>query len=316
MKTKIFFLAVAILATTLSAGAANQASSDLSNPKFDALTLVQRSLSQISVNYPKSDNQMNAFYKERVTKNNDCLSLNEAILNINKTSYITPKDDQIAVKDARGNCNTKLMDPIFVKLQGGPVTALELDLVKHPFLGCEKHNIGDYYEFEYSKPVNMYGKNFYVVNFKQKYADGEMLFRGKLFIDAKSLAIAKAEYSMNVEKREYAYTRFLKSKPKHSDVKMIAADYVVNYREYNNKWYFDYSTSNVTFNILNKLESTYDIYNLNSQLAVTNLIAENFSIDKKDLLKSTDILADKISDYKVASEWDVYNLIMLLAINY
>jgi len=259
---------------------------------------------------------MNAFYKERVTKNNDCLSLNEAILNINKTSYITPKDDQIAVKDARGNCNTKLMDPIFVKLQGGPVTALELDLVKHPFLGCEKYNIGDYYEFEYSKPVSMYGKNFYVVNFKQKYADGEMLFRGKLFIDAQSLAIAKAEYSMNVEKRDYAYTRFLKSKPKHSDVKMIAADYVVNYREYNNKWYFDYSTSNVTFNILNKEESTYDIYNLNSQLAVTNLIAENFTIDKKDLLKSTDILADKISDYKVASEWDVYNLIMLLALNY
>jgi hypothetical protein len=97
---------------------------------------------------------------------------------------------------------------------------------------------------------------------------------------------------------------------------MVSADYVVNYREYDNKWYFDYSTSNVTFNILNKLESTYDVYNINSQLAVTNLVADGFTIDKKDMLKSTDILADKIGDYKIASEWDVYNLIMLLAINY
>ncbi|PKP06357.1 MAG: hypothetical protein CVU10_01970 [Bacteroidetes bacterium HGW-Bacteroidetes-5] len=316
MKTKFFFLLVAILTITFNAEAKSSASSDLSNPKMDATALVQRALKQISVNYPKSDNQMNAFYKERLTKNSDCLSVNEAILDINKRSYITPKTDQVAVRDARGNCDTKLMNPLLIKLQGGPVTSLQLDVIKYPFLGSDIYNIGDNYDFEFSKPTEIAGKKFYVVNFNQKYADGEMLFRGKLYIESQSLAIAKVEYSMNVENRGWAYTRFFKSRPKHSDVKMISADYVVNYREYDNKWYFDYSTSNITFNILNKVESTYDVYNVNSQLAVTNLVAEGFTIDKKDLLKSTDILADKIGDYKIASEWDVYNLIMLLAINY
>src|SRR3989339_935961 len=194
MKTKFFFLLVAILTITFNAEAKSSASSDLSNPKIDATVLVQRALKQISVNYPKSDNQMNAFYKERLTKNSDCLSVNEAILDINKRSYITPKTDQVAVRDARGNCDTKLMNPLLIKLQGGPVTSLQLDVIKYPFLGSDIYNIGDNYDFEFSKPTEIAGKKFYVVNFNQKYADGEMLFRGKLYIESQSLAIAKVEY--------------------------------------------------------------------------------------------------------------------------
>ncbi len=316
MKTKIIFLLAAIFAISFNARANSSETVYPENPKIDAVTLVQRAFKQISVNYPKSDNQMNAFYKERVTKNSGCISVNEAILDINKTSYITPKSDQVAVRDARGNTNTKECDHYMIKLQGGPLTSLQLDVIKHPFLGSDIYNIGENYNFSYGKPTEFAGKKFYVVNFNQKYANGEMLFRGKMYIESESLAIGKIEYSMNVENREWAYARFLKRKPKQTDVKILSADYVVNYREYNNKWYFDYSTSNVELNILNKLESTFDVYTINSQLAITNLVAEGFTINKKEMLKSTDILADKINDYKIASEWDIYNLIMLLAANY
>ncbi len=316
MKTKIIFLLAAIFTISINALAISPATTDLVTPKIDAVTLVQRAFKQISVNYPKSDNQMNAFYKERVTKNSDCLSVSEAILDINKRSYITPKADQVAVRDARGNTSSKECDHYMIKLQGGPLTALQLDVIKHPFLGSDLYNIGESYDFSYGKPAELAGKMFYVVNFNQKYANGEMLFRGKIYIESESLAIGKIEYSMNVEKREFAYARFLKRKPKYSDVTILSADYVVNYREYDNKWYFDYSTSNVALNILNKLDNTYDAYQVNTQLAITNLVADGFTIDKKSMLKSSDILADKINDFKIASEWDVYNLIMLLAANY
>ena len=51
-------------------------------------------------------------------------------------------------------------------------------------------------------------------------------------------------------------------------------------------------------------------------MAVTTLIADNFTIDKKDMLKSKDVLTDKVLDHKIASEWDIYNLIMLMAANF
>jgi hypothetical protein len=162
----------------------------------------------------------------------------------------------------------------------------------------------------------MFGRPFYVVAFDQKIKDEETLYNGKIYIDSKSSAIGKIEFSMNVENNTDSYKLFLKSKPKKSTVNMMSANYVVNYREYNGQWYLDYTTSDITFYLEKNKKEPADIYTISSQLAVTSLIAEKFSIDKKDLLKSTDVLADKIGDFKVASEWDIYNLIMLLAINY
>ncbi|MDP3398363.1 MAG: hypothetical protein Q8S23_04380 [Bacteroidales bacterium] len=316
MKTKALLLSViAIFAlTSIQAGIAPK--SEIKNPKTDPATLVQIAFSKISQNYSTTENQINAFYKERVIRNNDCVSVNEAILNINKSPYKGWKRDLVAVKDVRGNCDFSKIDAFMVKLQGGPISALQLDVVKTPFLGTELHDIRDKYNFEYLEPVEMFGRPFYVVAFDQKIKDEETLYKGKIYIDSKSSAIGKIEFSMNVENNTDSYKLFLKSKPKKSTVNMMSADYVVNYREYNGQWYLDYTTSDITFYVEKDKKVPADIYTISSQLAVTSLIAEKFSIDKKDLLKSTDVLADKIGDFKVASEWDIYNLIMLLAINY
>ncbi|MPM38238.1 hypothetical protein SDC9_84867 [bioreactor metagenome] len=67
---------------------------------------------------------------------------------------------------------------------------------------------------------------------------------------------------------------------------------------------------------MNPKDNSYDIYNVSTQMAVTTLIADNFTIDKKDMLKSKDVLTDKVLDHKIASEWDIYNLIMLMAANF
>lgn len=316
MKIKVLLLSVLVMFAITSIQAGVVAKSDVKNPKSDPATLVQIALSKISENYSSEESKINAFYKERVIRNNDCVSVNEAILNISKSPYKGWKKDLVAVKDVRGNCDFSKVDTLMVKLQGGPISALELDVVKHPFLGCEIQEVRDKYNFEYLQPVEMYGKTFYVVSFEQKNRGEEMLFRGKIFIDSKSTAIGKIEFSMNVENNRDSYKVFLKRKPKKSNVNMMAADYVVNYREYNGKWYLDYTTSDVTFYVEKSKNKPADIYSISSQLAVTSLIADNFTIAKKDLLKSTDILADKIGEFKIASDWDIYNLKMLLAINY
>ena len=202
-----------------------------------------------------------------------------------------------------------------VKLQGGPVTSMDLDVAKNPFLGSPLYELEKNYIFEYLPSVKIHGKDFYVVKFEPKNGADHIMYKGKIYIEKSSYAIGKVEFSLCNNNLSSSHDLFLKSKPSDTDFKMIQANYVVNYREYGNKWYLDYTTSDVSF-YLKRANETPEYYSVNSQLAVTSLIAEEFKLDKKELLKSTDILSDMVQDIKMASDWDIYNLIMLLAINY
>ena len=91
------------------------------------------------------------------------------------------------------------------------------------------------------------------------------------------------------------------------------AKYVVNYKEYNNKWYFDYSTSDVMFQVKWNKNTLNSNYTLKSQLAVTSISNKDVKLDKRHLLKPSDIVADKVKEYNDTTDWDIYNMIMLLA---
>lgn len=56
--------------------------------------------------------------------------LNEALLDIEKASYLNSKNDKILVKKIRKN-ETNMPEPLKFKLQGGPVHIAKLDVVKH-----------------------------------------------------------------------------------------------------------------------------------------------------------------------------------------
>ncbi|MFA5848407.1 MAG: hypothetical protein WC833_00865 [Bacteroidales bacterium] len=315
MKTQKLSVYLLIGVITFFAGMNKGLAAQTASPKYTAADLVYRAFNRVSRNYPRTDNQMNAFYKEQVVKNNAIVSVNEVMLNIGKGPYLTTKKDIVSIQKIRGNQKNLDQELLMIKLQGGPITALQLDVVKNPFLGGEIFNLSDFYDFEYEEPAEINQKNFYVVKFKEKAGISEMLFRGKIYIETESLAIGKVEFSMNVENRDYAYERFLKHAPKQCKIRMISATYSVNYKEYGNLWYFDYSSSDVSF-ILNHKENLPQYYTVCSEMAITNLVAEGVTIDKKDQFKETDILLDKINDVKMASDWDIYNKILLLAAKY
>lgn len=309
MKTKHVFILFTALLLSISTTAQEK------SHKYNAETLVKKSLSLIGSNYADSPNYMNAYYKEMVKQNNSCITTNEALLNIKKSSYLTSKQDQVSIAKIKGECNPSQQDELLVKLQGGPTSALSMDIAKRPFLGALAHEVEKSYTFEYADPTTINNRECYVITFEQKPSDARMLYRGKIYIDKASLAIAKMEYSRNVEDRDYSYTTFFTKRPKGHSVKMLSANYVITYKEYNDKWHFNYSTSDINFNMEDNSDHTYNTYNVNSQIAVTNLIAENLTINKGDLLKRSDILTDKAKESSDTSEWDIYNKIMLIAAN-
>ncbi|MEN6619192.1 MAG: hypothetical protein ABFC28_06820 [Rikenellaceae bacterium] len=307
-------LSLAIFATSvLEAKTAQPAA--IKNPSYNASTLVKMAYKNVPKNYSTEASLMNAFYRESINKDNSCVLISEAILDINKASYLTARNDMVVIRKARSN---KLLlngfDSIMVKFQGGPNSALLVDVVKYPFLGADINEIDDKYKFSYDSPVIIDGVTYYVVKFDEKFSCQDILFRGILYIEPKSLAIGRVEFSMNVEKRGDAYQIFVKRKPALMKMDVKHANYVVNYKQYNNKWYFDYSTSEVKFHARWNKKSVNNDYTLKSQLAVINMITDKVKLDKRDLLKPTDIVSEKVKDYNDSTNWDVYNLIMLLAL--
>jgi len=274
--------------------------------------LVKLSFKKISQNYPTTVNSINAFYKESVTKNNEIQNSCEAVLDISKSPYCSTKQDKISVSDIRGNSKQEYFENYIIKLQGGPVSCLECDVVKHPFLGTFLHELDENFEFSFKKCEKINGRETYVLNFSQKQGVSTSLFKGEISIDSASFAIVKVNYSMDIKNREWAYARFFRSIPENSKINMISANYKVGYKEHNNKWYLDYSSTDLVFNILNKAESTYDIYNINSRIAVTGIFTANLIMDKRDFLKRSEVLINKSIDDKYVDKWEQYNDIMLL----
>ncbi|MDP3451551.1 MAG: carboxypeptidase-like regulatory domain-containing protein, partial [Bacteroidales bacterium] len=215
----------------------------------DALSMIRMAVARVNVNYSQKPVQMTAFYREMIKKGNNYVSINEAVLDINKASYAGYRADQIGIFKARGSYDINRIDTLLVKFQGGPNSSLDLDVMKDPFLGVETLMLDQIYSFVFSNPVTIDDRFFYVIEFNEKPGIKEIYFRGKVYIDSESLAVGRVEFSMNVEGRETANAYFIKKKPASLKMDVMSADYLVNYKRNNDGlWYFDYSRTSVKFN--------------------------------------------------------------------
>ena len=84
----------------------------------------------------------------------------------------------------------------------------------------------------------------------------DIMFRGTMYIDARSFAIARAEFKMNVENRKDAVKMFIKRKPAKMKIEVTEASYVADFIESNGKWYFNYIT-NIIYTLFFFKNSSY-----------------------------------------------------------
>jgi hypothetical protein len=214
----------------------------------DAASVVKMAVSRRGENYSQNFTSMTGFYREMIKKRNNYVSINEAVLDISKAPYKGFRSDRIGIYKARGNYDTRRIDTLMVKFQGGPNSALDLDIMKDPFLAVDPFEIENIYDFKLSQPVTSDDRLFYVIEFDEKNKTSEVIyFRGKLYIDAETFAIGRAEFSMNVENRENANYYFVRKKPSSLRMDVKQANYIVNYKKIDQLWYFDYSRTEVIF---------------------------------------------------------------------
>jgi hypothetical protein len=276
------------------------------NPEFIVMTAIDR----LSKNYESEPNLMTSFYRETIKKNRTYVSIGEAVVEIFKAPYANDvRFDGARIYKGRKSSDVAKMDTVLFKLQGGPISTLQLDIAKNSESVLTRDAM-KYYNYSLSGIIQIDDKPHYVIDFIQKPDVDEPLFMGSLFIEMESYAITEAEFGFNLSNKELASSIFIRRKPLGMEVTPEVATYRTKYREQNGKWHFEYSRAEVKFKVnwKKKLFNTY--YTTMSELAVTDRTdQEVIKFAGKDKIKYNDVFSEKVSAFTDPNYWGDYNVI-------
>ncbi len=237
---------------------------------LDPVSIVTKAISNIGKNYESVPNLMTAFYRETIRKNRTYVSIGEAVVEIFKAPYTLTCAlmEQGSIKEEKVLMLQK-MDTVLFKLQGGPISVLDLDIAKNTESVLTNEAMQNY-NYSLTGVVEIDNKPHYVIDFIQKPSVEMPLFMGSLYIEMDSYAITEAEFGFNLANKEAAQSIFIRKKPLGMKVTPEIATYRTKYREQGGKWHFEYSRAEVKFKVdwNKKLFNTY--YTTMSEIAVTD----------------------------------------------
>ena len=276
----------------------------------DAEKLVRKVFDKKSKNHQDESVYMTAFYRETIKRRNRSVSLTEAVVNILKYPNRSSVRDAISLNKARKSTDYKRLDTVSVKLQGGPFSAIFLDIMKYPEYIFTDATINSY-NYAFDAPSNVNNRNVYVVNFSPKNNALNYSYNGKLFIDVESLVLVSADYALDLSNKSRSKNLLVKKKPSNVIVYPLEANYKVNYKEKEGKWYYSYSNLFLKFKVNKKREIFNKVYSLSSEMAVTDweINSTDRKIKSKDKLRPSVIITDAISGFSDPDFWGKYNLI-------
>lgn len=272
--------------------------------------IMVKAINAFGRNYPDAPNLMTSFYRETIRKNRTYVSIGEAVVEIFKAPYANEmRFDGARIYKGRKSTDIEKVDTVLFKLQGGPVTSLELDIVKNPeaILTLDAMK---YYDYSLTGVIQIDNKPCYVIDFMQKPGVEIPLFMGKLYVETNTYAVASAEFGFNLMNKDEAASLFIKKKPLGMEVTPELASYMVRYREQDGKWYFAYSRAEVKFKVNWKKKLFKTNYTTMAEIAITDRTdQEVIKFASKDKIKYSDVFSDKVSAFADPEYWGDYNVI-------
>lgn len=276
----------------------------------DPKEILKKVLKNRDINYPNKSLIMNGFYRESIKKRRKYASLSESVIEIYKQSHHTVSKDQVKLFKSRKSTDYRKLDTLVIKLQGGPYNNINMDMIKNKDLFFSE-DLFDLYDFTFDKTISINNKPVYVISFIQKSSIVEPLFKGKLYIDVNSYALTKAIFSLNLENLKKASKYFVKKKPAKAEVIPIHTKYIVDYRNNNGKWYYNYGRIELSFKIKWDKKVFNSIYHLTIEMAITDwkINTDRKSLKNKERLRRNVIINDSASGFSDPKFWGDYNVI-------
>jgi len=276
----------------------------------DPIDLLYAAMRKRSANYSTDPVMLTSFYRETIKQNKNYVAVAEAVIDIYKAPYLAATDlDRSKIFKGRKSQDVKKMDTIVFKLQGGPYSALMLDVIKNPgeILSFE---FFEFYDYKLSGISYINDRQAYVIDFKQKPQVREPLYEGKIFLDAENLAVTGIDFNLSADKIDQASRMLVRKKPATMNIDILGANYLTKYREINGKWYLAYVRSEVTFKCKWKKKLFSSTYTTMTEMAVTDMEKDNINKFKmKESAKYSDVLAEQVNQFQDPDYWGDYNII-------
>lgn len=181
--------------------------------RSDPYDLVETAISKIPENYSKESELYNCFYRETAMKRKHYIYVAEGVLDMYKTAYRYGSfSDRVAIRKGRRLVSQKQGDTLGIKVNGGPVQPIQLDIVKNRDFLLNKEELS-YYELKMEIPEVINNRTQYVVSLSPRQEMPYALYYGKLYIDRETLSFTRAELSLDMRDSEKATRLMLVKKP-------------------------------------------------------------------------------------------------------
>lgn len=179
----------------------------------DPMVIVKAAISRIPQNYTQEPELVRCFYRETARRGSRFISVAEAVTDMYKTDYGRgPNYDAVAIQKGRRLMSIKASDTLGVKIQGGPVMPLMVDVAKNPdyLLNME---LLSHCTLRTELPIKIGDRLQYVVSVTPEQDTPFPMMGGLLYIDQETLAFTRAELQLDVSDWRRASAFMLVHKP-------------------------------------------------------------------------------------------------------
>lgn len=267
----------------------------------DARLIVEQAIRNIEINYLTSASLMKGFYRETVQKRKKYINLSEAVTNTYKTSYATGNalEDKAEVMKSRRLISHRPTDTLAVKLSGGPILGIWLDIVKNPDILLAQEML-DGYRFTLASPEIIDGKLTHTVLFQPTGEVPYALYEGKLYINSTNLSFVRAEFSLSLKNKTEATRMILRKKPAGLRFSLQEVSYIVSYREQNGKMVQHYIRNRIRF----KCDWRRKLFGTSYTILSENIVTDWEEISSNEFPKDEGYRKDEAIYDSAPANWD------------
>lgn len=277
----------------------------------DAEDVLRLAINNIPQNYAPQPLQQQCFYRETTRKGRKYIYVAEAITDMYKSPYSKGiHQDRVAIRKARRLVSTQASDTLGAKIAGGPVTPVNIDIVKNrDYLFSEE--LLAFYSFSMRPAPMSDGRAQVVVTIKPKRAADFALLMGDFYIDTETLAITHIDLELDMSNRDKATQFMLESKPLGVRFKPIALEIHINYKsDAAGKLSLNYIRTDVSFRCEWKRKLFASPYVVTSEMVVTDeTTADVQPIKGRSAFRSREALYDRVEYFSDPMFWKQYNII-------
>lgn len=276
----------------------------------DPRELVDIAISKIPDNYSKVPELLKGFYRETAMKRKHYIYVAEGVEDMYKTPYNRSIGrDRVAIVKGRRLLSQKRGDTLGVKVMGGPVQAVVMDLVKNRDFLLNKEDL-DVYKFTMGIPEYINDRLQYVVQMEPSESMPYALYHGKLYIDSERLAFTRIELNLDMADKDKATRTMLVKKPLGVKFKPRELSSVVDYRYEDGVTRISYLRNTFRFNCDWKKRLFATSFTATCEMVVTDSSSDDVQpIASRSSFDSRDAYYDKVEYFLDPDYWRSYNII-------